>query len=383
MRSHRVVTTTQRPPGAPPADASPGVTARTAQRAARLTDRARRRAVAIAGFVVVILLFLATLAFGSVTLPLADVVTVLLGGTSTSNTGATIVVELRLPRAIIAALAGAALGVGGLLMQTLFRNPLASPGTLGITSGASLGVAAVVLISGGTGGGLLTGLGLLSRAGLAVAAVTGAMAVMLVLLLIARRVTSGLTLILLGLMIGYTVSAVVSVLIFLSDAERIQDYIIWTLGSFARAPLDDLLIITPIVVAGLTLAWLLRDELNTLLLGDRYAETMGVSVRRVRALAILSASMLAGIVTAFCGPVIFIGVAVPHLARGLFGTADHRVLVPGVMLVGAAVALLAGFVAHLPGSQYILPLNAVTALIGAPVVIGVLRSRKLTSGMAG
>lgn len=342
----------------------------------------RRRWAALGATGTVVVLFLATLAWGSVTVPLPEVLAALAGNDLANGTWRQIVVELRLPRAITATLAGAALGVGGLLMQTLFRNPLASPGTLGITAGASLGAAAVVLAGGVAGTGMLVGLGALGRVGTALAAIAGAIAVMAVLLVISQRVHSGLTLILLGLMIGYAVSALVSVLIYLSDADRIQGYITWTLGTFARTTLSDLAIVAPVVAAGLVIGWLIRDELNVLLLGDRYAATMGTSVRRVRVLAILSASALAGVITAFSGPVIFVGVAAPHIARGLFGTADHRVLVPGVIVVGAAVALLAGFVASLPGSDQVLPVNAITPLIGAPVVIAVLRSRRLARAMA-
>ncbi len=346
------------------------------------TKRARALLAGGALLVLIVVMFLATLTFGSVFVPVRDVLAALLGEDGVARTSSRIVLELRLPRAVAALAVGAALGTAGLQMQTLFRNPLASPSTLGINAGASLGVALVVLPGGIAGAGLFGSVGFAGRTGSALAAALGAAATMLLLMVIARRVTNGLTLLIIGLMIGYAASAAVSVLIYVAESQSIQSYIVWTFGTFATVTVGDLALLGGSIAVGLGLAWLTRNELNVLLLGDRYARTMGVSVRRIRALTIVSASLLAGTVTAFCGPVAFIGVAAPHLARGLFGTSDHRVLLPGAMLVGAVIALVAGFVAHVPGSASILPLNAVTALSGAPVVIAVLRSRRLARAMA-
>jgi iron complex transport system permease protein len=277
-----------------------------------------------------------------------------------------------------AVLAGAALGVGGLQMQTLFRNPLVDPYVLGLSSGASLGVALVVLSVGATGLVLLGGVTLLGDVGLAAAASLGSAAVLGVVLLVARRVTSSVTLLILGLMFGYGVSAFVSLLLYFSIAQRIQAYINWTFGSFGGVTWSQMVVFAPVILIGLGLAFLLSKSLNALLLGETYARSMGVSVAWGRRWIILSTSLLAGCVTAFCGPVGFLGIAVPHICRSLFNTSDHRVLIPAAILMGGVVALAADLIAQAPGTQIVLPLNAITALIGAPVVIWIiLRGRGL------
>jgi iron complex transport system permease protein len=315
----------------------------------------------------------ATVALGSVAIPLADVVGVVTGGDVDAN-WAFIVNQVRLPRAATAAVAGAALGIGGLQMQTLFRNPLADPYILGLSSGASLGVALVVLTAGTGGTALVGGLGLGGNVGVAGAAAVGAGLVTMLVLAISRRVASPATVLIIGLMVGYAVTAVVSVLIHsgLGQFERVRAYIAWGFGSFAGTSWPQLRVLALAVAIGLTLTLLTIKPLNALLLGESYAQTMGVRVGRTRLLLVGSTALLAGAVTAFCGPIAFIGVAAPHLARGLLRSSDHRVLVPGVMLVGAIVALVAGLVAQLPGQDAALPLNAVTALVGAPVVVAIL-----------
>lgn len=319
-------------------------------------------------------LFIATIAVGSVSIPAREVVTVLLGGEPSHAPWSTIVTDVRLPRALTALLAGAALGIGGLLMQTLFRNPLADPFILGITAGASLGVALVVLVVGTAGTGLVAGLGLAGNVGVAGAAAIGAGAVTVIVLAVSRRMESPATVLIIGLMVGYATTAIVSVLIYsgFGQLERIRAYIAWGFGSFGGTTWSQLQVLLPAVVIGLIAAALSTKQLNALLLGDRYAASMGLGVRRARLVTILSASLLAGAVTAFCGPIAFIGVAVPHMARGLLRTSDHRMLVPAVVLVGGVVALAAGLVAQLPGTDRTLPLNAVTSLIGAPVVVVIL-----------
>jgi iron complex transport system permease protein len=331
-----------------------------------------------------LLAFLLTIAVGSVRIPLADVVAILLGAEPEPSSWGTIVHQVRLPRAITAALAGAALGVGGLQMQTLFRNPLADPFILGISAGASLGVALVVLVVGTAGTGLVAGLGTGGNIGVAAAAALGAAAVTSVVLVVSRRVTSPATVLIIGLMAGYAVTSVVSVLIYsgLGRFERVRAYIAWGFGSFAGTTWAQLAVFVPVVLVGLLLALALAKQLNALLLGDAYASSMGLDVRRTRLLVIVGASLLAGVVTAFCGPIAFIGVAVPHLARGLLRTSDHRVVVPATILTGALVALCAGLVAQLPWSDGSLPLNAVTSLIGAPVVVVILlRLRRAGQGV--
>ena len=335
------------------------------------------RRLAFAGLVALLIaLFLFSVALGSVRIPLRDVLVILLGGEPTTATWSTIVLRFRLPKAITAVLAGAALSVAGLQMQTLFRNPLAGPFVLGITSGASLGVALVVLGTGGMiGAGLLAGLGFLGNFGVAAAASLGSALVLGLVLLVARRVASTMTLLILGLLFGYATSALVSVLLYFSIAERIQAYVAWTFGTFGTTTWSQLRVLAPAVIGALVLGHLAAKPLNALLLGETYARSMGLTVMRARIQIVASASILAGVVTAFCGPIGFVGVAVPHLCRSLFNTSDHRVLLPAVTLLGASLALAADLIAHLPGSQLTLPLNAVTALVGAPVVAWVILRR--------
>ena len=327
-------------------------------------------------------IFMISLFVGSVRIPLDEIVGILVGATPEREAWATIVLKFRLPKAVTAVLAGSALSVSGLQMQTMFRNPLAGPFVLGINSGASLGVALVVLAV-GTGSTLLAGTGVLSDFGIVVAASLGAGLVLFLVLAVARRVET-MTLLILGLMFGYATSALVSVLLYFSIAERIQAYIAWTFGSFGGVTWRQMQVMAPAVLLGLLIAWLSAKPLNALLLGETYAQSLGLSVKRARFSVLVSASVMAGAITAFCGPIGFVGVAVPHLCRSLFSTSNHRLLVPATILLGGIVALVADLLAQLPGSQITLPLNAVTALIGAPVVTWViLRQRNLRSSFAG
>ena len=344
----------------------------------------------LAGLALVALaVFLLSLAVGSVRIPIDEIVAVLLGGDASKPAWATIVLKFRLPKALTAMLAGAALSVSGLQMQTLFRNPLAGPFVLGISSGASLGVALTVLLAGvavGLGGSttLLAGISLAGDTSLALSAIIGSGLVLLLVMSVARKVQSGMTLLILGLMFGYTTSALVSVLIYFSVVERIQAYISWTFGSFGGVTWRQLQVMAPAILVGLAGGHLLMKPLNALLLGETYALSLGLNVRRVRLGIIGSSAVLAGVVTAFCGPIGFLGIAVPHLCRSLLHTSDHRLLLPAVSFMGATLALGADIVAGLPGSQLTLPLNAVTALLGAPVVIWViLRQRNLREAFAG
>ncbi|MFN8447553.1 MAG: iron ABC transporter permease [Anaerolineae bacterium] len=322
--------------------------------------------------------FLISLALGSVAIPLDEIVRVLLGGSASRDAWTNIILKFRLPKALTAILAGAALGVSGLQMQTLFRNPLADPFVLGISSGASLGVALVVLLVGTPGMILLAGVTLLGDVSLAVAASLGSAAVLLVVLLAARRVQSSVTLLILGLMFGAGVSALVSLLLYFSISERIQAYINWTFGSFGGVTWSQMMVFAPTIILGLIIAFLLSKSLNALLLGETYARSMGMNVRRARMWIIASTALLAGAVTAFCGPIGFLGIAIPHICRNLFNTSDHRILIPASILMGGIVALVADLIAQVPGSQIVLPLNAITALLGAPVVIWIiLRGRGL------
>lgn len=334
------------------------------------------RRAALAGLVMILAgVFMLSLMLGSVDIPLVDILKILVGEEPQRRTWTTIILQFRLPKAITAMLAGAALAVAGLEMQTLFRNPLADPFVLGINSGASLGVAVVVLsvgVAGVSATSMLAGLGLAGNLGLVAAASLGAGLVLGLMLAAAQRVHSTMTLLILGLMIGQAAGAGVSLLLYFSIAERIQAYIDWTFGSFGGVTWSQMKVLAPAVLVALTVAYTLAKPLNALLLGETYARTMGVNVRRARFWIISSSAVLAGSITAFCGPIGFLGIAVPHLARSLFNTSDHRFLIPACLLLGAILALVADIIARAPGSQTVLPLNAVTALIGAPVVAWVI-----------
>lgn len=330
-----------------------------------------------------LVMFLLSLAVGSVEIPLDQIITVLLGGEAERTAWTNIVIKFRLPKALTAVLAGMALGVSGLMMQTFFRNPLAGPFVLGISSGASLGVALVVLSTGTIGGTLLAGIGLSGDLMLAVAAGLGAGLTMVIVLGVSMRIQSSMTLLILGLMFGYLVSAMVSLLLYFSVPERIQAYINWTFGSFSGVTWDQLPILAGIVGVGLLVSLALTKSLNALLLGENYARSLGLNIFWTRIGIVSATALLAGVVTAFCGPIGFIGIAVPHLCRSLFNTSDHRILVPATILMGAIVALVASLIAEVPGNNLVLPLNAVTALMGAPVVIIViLRQRNVGRSFA-
>jgi iron complex transport system permease protein len=315
---------------------------------------------------VVLLLVLADVATGSVAVPLRSTISILLGGEGEREAWSQIVLNLRLPRALTAALAGAALATSGLMMQTLFRNPLAGPFVLGVSSGASLGVALVVL---GGGAGLLASLA--GAFGHVVAGIAGAALVLVLVLLTARRVPT-LTLLVLGVLFGYAASALVSILLRFSTAESVQSYVIWTQGEFGSVSWGEIRVLAPLLVVGLAMAAVAVKPLDALLLGESYARSLGVGVERSRLWLISATALMAGAVTAFCGPIGFVGVAVPHLGRGLLKTSSHRLLLPAVAMLGACLALVADLLAQLPGSSRVLPLNAVTALLGAPVVIWVI-----------
>lgn len=346
----------------------------------RVQERRRLRPVVALGALAVLTLagFALSIALGSVTIPLDQVVAILVGGDGDRASWTTIVNEVRLPRAITALLAGAALGVAGLQMQTLLRNPLADPFVLGITSGASLGVALVVLGAGASATALFgTSLGLGGDALIATAAIIGALAALAPVLAISARVNNPATVLIVGLMFGYAVQAFVTFLVVGTSFEQLQRWISWGFGSFTGVTWPQLWLFAPLLSLGIGLVVISTKQLNALLLGESYAESMGLNARRMRFLILAGASVLAGVVTAFCGPIAFLGVAVPHIARALTGTSDHRVLVPAVILAGGALALFAQIVALVVGQGGMLPLNAVTSIIGAPIVVlVVLRSRR-------
>jgi iron complex transport system permease protein len=324
-----------------------------------------------------ILAFTAELSLGSVVIPFKAVLSTVLGRIGVPDDWRQIILLFRLPRALTAILAGAALAVAGLKMQTLFRNPLADPFVLGISSGAGLGVALVIMAAGG-----LQWHSLIERAGVAgnlslvLAAVFGASSVLAIVLAVARHVEGNVTLLIVGLMFGYITAAIVQILMQFAVEHQMQSYVTWTFGSFGSVTWKQLAILTPAVICGLAIGWVLVKPLNALLLGNDYARSMGVNVRLARSWIIAGSALLAGAVTAYCGPIGFLGIAVPHLGRILLRTSDHRHLVPAVTILGAIVALLADLISQAPGTQMALPLNAVTALIGAPVVVTVILRRR-------
>ncbi|MBI4762663.1 MAG: FecCD family ABC transporter permease [Chloroflexota bacterium] len=332
-----------------------------------------------------LLLFLLVLAFtlslmlGSVNIPPQQVAQILLGGAPAKASWADILFKFRLPKAVTAVLVGAALSTAGLQMQTLFRNPLADPFILGVSSGASLGVALVILGIGAASTLTFTaGLSVFGDLTLAIAASLGAGLVLGAVLVVARRVQNTLTLLVVGLMFGYLASAVVTLLIYFSQPERVQLFSLWSSGSFGGVTWSQMRVFAPAAILGLLLGFAMMKPLNALLLGDDYARSLGLNVRRARFWIILSASLLAGASTAFCGPIWFIGVAVPHVARSLLRTADHRTLLPASMLMGASFALVADVIAQAPGSQHVLPLNVVMSLFGVPIILWIiLRQRQL------
>ncbi|MEX5712287.1 iron ABC transporter permease [Parafrankia sp. FMc6] len=327
--------------------------------------------------------FLLALAVGSVSIPLDETLRVLVGQQPHDPRWTVVIREIRLPRAITAALAGAALGVAGLQMQTLFRNPLADPYSLGVSSGASLGVALVVAGVGGSGGSFTASVAGSGRFGVVVASAAGAAAVLGAVLLLSHWVRSVVTLLVIGVILNSAVGSLVSLLLTWTAPQRAIQYWMWSLGSFGGTSNGDLTVFAPVIGVGLGVALLTVKPLNALLLGENYARTLGLRLRRVRAATLLGASLLAGAVTAFCGPVAFLGIAVPHLARRLLGTADHRLLVPGTLLTGALLALLCSIGSQLPGTDQVVPINVITSLVGAPIVIAVLlRARAATAGIA-
>ena len=323
----------------------------------------------------VIVFFVLNLLLGTVQIPVSGVLRILMGDESVSEIWYNIIWSSRVPQALTATVAGAGLAVSGLQMQTVFRNPLAGPSVLGISNGASLGVAMVVLMSGSLGGVALSRLGYLGDAAMSVAAIVGALAVMALILYVSQKVKGNVTLLIIGVMIGYLATAVIGVLKFFSAEEDVKAYVVWGLGSFARVSGDQMMLFVTLMTVLLPLSMLLSKTMNILLLGDYYASNLGLNLRRARLLVISCSGILVAIVTAYCGPIMFIGMAVPHLCRALFQSSDHRVLMPATMLLGASLALVCNLVARMPGFEGALPVNSVTALIGAPIIASVIFRR--------
>lgn len=340
--------------------------------------QAGRNTVFIGIIIVLILVFLfLNMVLGSVNIPMASVWHILTGNGEEPVTWQNIIWKSRFPQALTALVAGAGLSISGLQMQTVFRNPLAGPSVLGISSGASMGVAFVVLFSGSIGGVALSHLGFMGEVALSVSAIVGSLSVMALIVFASHKVKGNVTLLIIGVMIGYLANAIIGILKFFSVEEDIKTYVIWGLGSFSRVSGNQMMLFVTIMAVLIPLSFLLVKTLNLLMLGDGYARNLGLNIKRARVLVITCSGVLTAIVTAYCGPIIFLGLAVPHLCRAIFQTSDHRILMPASLVMGAALALACNLIARMPGFEGALPVNSVTALIGAPVVASVLfRKRK-------
>lgn len=330
----------------------------------------------VALLVAIALLLALNLMLGSVWIPVDEVCNILLGSGSDNLIWTNIVLKPRLPQSLTAIMAGAGLAVSGLLMQTVFRNPLAGPSVLGISSGASMGVAFVLLLSGTIGGVALSKLGVIGEVTVTLAAIAGSLVIMAVIAYVSHKVYGNVTLLIIGVMIGYIANAVIGVLKFFSVEEDIRAYVIWGLGSFARVSGNQTTVFILLMLVLLPLTFLLTKTCNLLLLGDSYARNLGLDIKRARLTVICVAGVIVAVVTAYCGPIVFLGLAVPHLCRGIFRTSNHAVLLPGCILTGGALALLCNLIARLPGFEGALPVNSVTALVGAPVVMWVLFNKR-------
>ncbi len=326
--------------------------------------------------IVLIICFVINISLGSVSISFSEIIDSFLVKPSDYTSKEYIIQNYRLPKAITAMLVGSGLGISGLLMQTLFRNPLAGPFVLGISSGASLGVAIIILGAGIFGGWFSTVM--LSKWSIIIAASLGSFLVLLSVMVVSSKIRDTMAILIIGLMFGSITAAVVSVLSYFSSAEQLQQYIFWGFGSLGNLSWNELLIFFIIYILGLFLSILSIKALNSLLLGENYAQSLGLNIRKSRFLIIIATSLLAGTITAFAGPIAFIGLAIPHITRQVFNTSNHKVLLPAVLIFGAIIMLICDSIAQLPTSDFVLPINAITSLFGAPIVIWLLvRKRKM------
>ena len=337
-----------------------------------MTDRLKF----ICMFLLIIVFFFLNIVVGTIAIPLNDAFSILFGNDQQPQVWQNIILKSRLPQSLTAMVAGAGLAISGLQMQTVFSNPLAGPSVLGISNGASLGVAFVVLATGSIGGVALSSLGAVGNAAISLAAIFGAMSVMALIVYVSQKVQGNATLLIIGVMIGYVATAIIGVLKYFSNEEDIRAYVVWGLGSFSRVSGNQMELFVVLMLILIPLSMLTVKTLNILLLGEQYARNLGLNIKRARLLVIGCSSILVAIVTAYCGPIMFLGLAVPHLCRAIWRTSNHRVLMPATMLTGTALALICNLIARMPGFEGALPINSVTALIGAPVVAMVLFRRK-------
>jgi iron complex transport system permease protein len=331
-------------------------------------------------FIFTVLLVLLPVAFvlqlllGSVSIPAADVFSILFSSSTENETWRNIILESRLPGALAAVFAGAGLSVSGLQMQTMFRNPVAGPYVLGISAGASLGVAILIMAS--SFWGIQQSAHLFSSWSIILAAGTGAILIFLINFLISFRLNDVVAILIIGLMIGGGISALIEIMQSLTSNEALKQYVLWTFGSFRYVNSTQVVYLMAVVAVGVVFSFLLSKQLNLLLLGDTYATSSGLNVQRTKVLIVLATSILAGSITAFCGPIGFVGLAVPHISRSLFKTADHKILIPASVLIGAIICCLCNVISTTPGTDYVLPVNAITSLLGAPLVIWIILKQK-------
>ena len=322
----------------------------------------------------IIMLFAINLIVGSVRIPLADVCDILFDKFDGKESWKYIVMENRLPQALTAMLCGASLAVCGLMLQTAFRNPLAGPDVFGISSGAGLGVAIVMLFLGGSvSTTLFTVSGFLA---ILTSAFIGAIVVTMIILFLSTMVRNSVLLLIVGLMVGYVSSSAVALLNFFASEEGVKSYMVWGMGNFGGVSMDHMLLFALLCLVGIIASIFLIKPLNIMLLGTQYAESLGINIRQIRNLLLVIIGLLTAVTTAFCGPISFIGLAIPHISRLLFHTDNHQILLPGTVLTGAVIALFCNLICYLPGELGIIPLNAVTPLIGAPVIIYVIIKRR-------
>ncbi len=314
------------------------------------------------------------ISLGSVYIPFTDIISSIFHGEESKETWKYIIINYRIPKAITAILVGSGLSVGGLLMQTLFRNPLAGPYVLGISSGASLGVAILILGSSIIGGSFLA----FSNSSflLSIAASLGSFLVLFAVMIVSRKVKNTMTILIIGLMFGSVTAAVISVLAYFSSAEYLQQYLFWSFGSLGNLTWNEIALFVVIYIVGIALVIPTIKPLNSLLLGENYAKSLGVNFNKTKNLILLSTSILTGVITAFSGPIAFVGLATPHVTKLIFNTSNHKILLPAVAIMGAIIMLISDTIAQLPNSEYTLPINAITSLFGAPVVIWLLLRKK-------
>lgn len=323
---------------------------------------------------ILLIFLLINICLGSVSIPFTEIISILFDGTSSKDTWNYIVLNYRIPKAITAILVGSGLSISGLLMQTLFRNPLAGPFVLGISSGASLGVAFLIL---GTSfiGGLLIDVAF-SRWALAIAASLGSFLVLTMVIIAANKVRNTMSILIIGLMFGSFSGAIISVLSYFSTAEQLQQYMFWSFGNLGNLTWNELLIFSSIYVLGILGVFFIIKPLNSLLLGENYARSLGINIKKSRNIILVITSVLTGVITAFSGPIAFVGLAVPHVAKLFFTTSNHKILLPASAIIGAIILLICDAIAQLPTIEFTLPINAITSLFGAPIVIWLLVHKK-------